>query len=390
MAAHLFKRYVWLLDLIDRTGGVDYDEISSKWEASALNKYQEPLPRRTLHNHIAAISDMFGIDIVCRRQGGYRYVIENSGDNSDSKMQQNLVSQLRIANVMMNHSKLQKRIVMDQYKQFRWFTPLITAMEQDKAVKVIYFDPNKDRMDAKRSTITIEPYFINQFDKYFLIGRAREDGLVHAFALQSIRRIDITDEIFSMPKDFDIQAYIADPPYYDTADCVDNDDATFLAERVYSVRRSRWSDDFSPQDGEVDYAKLDVTHDKIARNAHLTEKYQKRHLFGITLYETPYDDMGFVVFLQNYTPTTRPYIYAVMFDNCIEVKIALDNREIIDTNRRGRETPQGVAKLYSRVCDWLDESCQEKKFNGTNSEYALWLWNHFYAPSPMLLRLLQE
>ena len=58
MAAHLFKRYVWLLEQISN-GGKTYLDISGAWEYSPLNdKPGTPLPKRTFINHIEEIKEM--------------------------------------------------------------------------------------------------------------------------------------------------------------------------------------------------------------------------------------------------------------------------------------------------------------------------------------------
>ena len=77
MSAFLFRRYVWLLDLIASRDGISHKEISKAWEKSSLNdRLGEPLAKRTFNNHIQAISEAFGIDIVCRRQGGYKLTMK--------------------------------------------------------------------------------------------------------------------------------------------------------------------------------------------------------------------------------------------------------------------------------------------------------------------------
>ena len=57
-----------MLDLIQRTGGIEYEGINRNWwENYRLNETHEPLPKRTLQNHIKAIYDMFGIEIESTR-----------------------------------------------------------------------------------------------------------------------------------------------------------------------------------------------------------------------------------------------------------------------------------------------------------------------------------
>ena len=57
MAANIFGRYVWLIDILRRYKRLTFQEISSLWQNSGLS-YGEKLPLRTFHNHQKAIKDM--------------------------------------------------------------------------------------------------------------------------------------------------------------------------------------------------------------------------------------------------------------------------------------------------------------------------------------------
>ena len=78
MAGNLYQRYVWLLNTISRRQGITFEEIDRRWQSSSLNGYHEPLPKRTFHNHLKAIYDMFHIEIGCQAQCGYKYYILKS------------------------------------------------------------------------------------------------------------------------------------------------------------------------------------------------------------------------------------------------------------------------------------------------------------------------
>ena len=77
MAKNYFDRYVWLINLIGRHGHISFADISRAWARSPLNvgesasQKESYLPQRTFFNHIAAIFDVFGIEIKCDRSLGY-------------------------------------------------------------------------------------------------------------------------------------------------------------------------------------------------------------------------------------------------------------------------------------------------------------------------------
>ena len=78
--AYLFKRYIWLLDIIFNAKKISFEDINNRWQNASLNYSCEELPLRTFHNHREAISQMFDIDILCDRKDGNKYFIEYEED----------------------------------------------------------------------------------------------------------------------------------------------------------------------------------------------------------------------------------------------------------------------------------------------------------------------
>lgn len=75
MAANLFGRYVWLVDILQRHKRLTFQEINDLWKESDLG-YGDDLPLRTFHNHQKAIKDIFDVYIECDKKDGYRYYID--------------------------------------------------------------------------------------------------------------------------------------------------------------------------------------------------------------------------------------------------------------------------------------------------------------------------
>ena len=134
MAVHLFKRYVWLLDLISRNDGITQEDINNKWQRCSLNETGERLPPRTFHNHLQKIYEIFGVKIASTGKDMYRII--DSGDIDLDNSQQSLLAHLQISNALFSNPELAKRISLDGYMSFRYFTPLIEAMEDGKVVEL--------------------------------------------------------------------------------------------------------------------------------------------------------------------------------------------------------------------------------------------------------------
>ena len=71
MAVNFLKRYIWLIDLINRRGYISFREISEAWSRSPLNDSGSALSERTFFNHKTAIEEMLGIEIKNDRTMGY-------------------------------------------------------------------------------------------------------------------------------------------------------------------------------------------------------------------------------------------------------------------------------------------------------------------------------
>ena len=61
MVKDLFRRYVWLVDVVYRAGRLTFEEINERWRRTEMSG-GEDLPLKTFHNHRHAIADIFGID----------------------------------------------------------------------------------------------------------------------------------------------------------------------------------------------------------------------------------------------------------------------------------------------------------------------------------------
>ena len=211
MAENLFKRYVWLLDLIGRYNGISYKQINEAWQRSHLNKYNEQLPKRTLHNHINAIKAMFELDIDCLRQGGYKYYITGTTENKLSDAKETLLTQLRLSNAMMGVTSLKGRILFDKSFCYKFLNPLLIAMEESRRIKLVHIQ-RVDEEHNKRTAYHFEPYFIKQYREWFVIGRVVEDNTIRIFSFNHISYISLLDDTYVFPKDFSVAGFLDDIP----------------------------------------------------------------------------------------------------------------------------------------------------------------------------------
>ncbi|MDE5808774.1 MAG: WYL domain-containing protein [Muribaculaceae bacterium] len=202
----LFRRYIWLVDLIYRYNGITRDEINHCWSRSYLNTDKESeIPERTFHRHKDAIKELFDVDIVCDRHGEKTYHIANREALNKDGVKEWLLSTFTVNNVLSESEDIKDRILLESIPSGQHFlTPIIEAMRDGK---VLHFSYQSFTMDNPMS-YNVEPYCLKIYkQRWYLLGRRPDRGVMRLYALDRIKELESTDKTFSLPKSFDAEKY---------------------------------------------------------------------------------------------------------------------------------------------------------------------------------------
>lgn len=204
MAKDLFNRYIWLVDTIYRADGITFEEINEKWLRNSMSEGLD-LPLKTFHNHRKAIEDMFDINIVCDKRGGYKYYIENADDMEKGGVRTWLLNTFAVNNLINESHHLKRRIVFEQIPSGQNFlTPVIEAMRDGMSIEIKY----KSFWRQDEYTTEVEPYFVKVFkQRWYLIARNKIKDAIRIYALDRIHALTQTGNAFVMPKDFSPEDY---------------------------------------------------------------------------------------------------------------------------------------------------------------------------------------
>lgn len=211
MVTELLRKYIWLLQVIMRTGetGMTLDEISDEWE----RRFDSPYSRRTFNNHRIAIEDIFGIRIECNRTSN-RYYISNYGVNSDRRGGQGdgysewLINTFTVNNM---HSLARERLsgrisVEDIPSGHIYLTSVMQAMTDGFKIKISY----QKYTSSGASVYTLLPYAVKEADRrWYVVGYCEERNGMRVFGLDRVKNLEICAESFRIPKDFDIEELYA-------------------------------------------------------------------------------------------------------------------------------------------------------------------------------------
>ncbi len=205
----LFKRYVWLLNLIYRNDGITRQEINRQWSLSHLNGGKEnELPERTFHRHKMAIKDLFEIEIVCDRHGDKTYHISNRDEIDDDETKSWLLNSFAFNSLLSENQDLRHRIKYESNPSGQMFlTPIMEAMRDNVVISLNYQSFHMPKPEPHE----IEPYCLKIFkQRWYVIGRRTDTNLMRTFALDRVNGIVRTLRNFDMPENFDADTYFAD------------------------------------------------------------------------------------------------------------------------------------------------------------------------------------
>lgn len=195
MGANIYNRYVWLLDLVSSYNGITFEQIDEKWQSSSLNDDGSPLPKRTLHNHIEAIDNMFNMRIVCKCAGGYKYYVESEGNTSE--MNKAMIAHLRLTNALFDN-KHSAHISLSGDSTIPFAVKLLDAMDANKMVQLTWQNFEKEILK-----IEFMPLYITQCSElkkstWYVLGLA-EDSSARAYELNSVLDIATLDKTYERP-----------------------------------------------------------------------------------------------------------------------------------------------------------------------------------------------
>lgn len=206
MAKNYFRSYIWLLETLQSHGALTLAQIRQLWRRSAVNELGNDLPARTFANHIEAISDIFGIEIVCDRRDN-TYSIDNEEDMDGTGIRSWMLDALSLNSLLNESAGMKDRIFFENVPSSHQFlTTVIQAIRDNRKLKVRY---QGYRMDQER-TFELEPYFIREFKRrWYLYGHKDydKDTKPHMYALDRMMEVEILPDTFKLPEGLDANAW---------------------------------------------------------------------------------------------------------------------------------------------------------------------------------------
>lgn len=195
-----FKRYIWLVDLINRRKHVSFKEINEAWMRSPLNETGDPLSERTFFNHKDAIAEMFGIEILNDRSLGFYIGRSDVGSDETSDW---MLHTLCLNNVLHENADMKDRILMEKVPSSeRFLTDIISAMRDFRVIRLCY----QSFRHPEPFCFNVRPYCVKYFkQRWYLLGDS--DLGLRIYSLDRFVDMEELEEHFEIPKGFDAEEY---------------------------------------------------------------------------------------------------------------------------------------------------------------------------------------
>ncbi|NDV82470.1 YafY family protein [Bacteroides sp. 51] len=206
MTRDLFNRYLWLVDIIYRSGKITFEDISRKWINSELSG-GKPFSLRTFHNHRRAIEELFDIDIICNKSAGNYYYIENDDSIKNNALRHWILDTFSVNYLLKDNNKLQDRILLENIPSGRVFlSSAIESMKENRICQIVY----QNFVQDKATTLKVEPYCLKLFKKrWYLLALNIERKQLRIYSLDRIKDFIITEDRFEYPSSFHPQDYFS-------------------------------------------------------------------------------------------------------------------------------------------------------------------------------------
>ena len=200
-----FKEYIWLVNTIWKAKAITLADINALWVQTEMST-GEPFSRTTFHRHRIAIEDIFGLCIECNKKDN-TYFIGNAKILQEESMQNWMLSTLSVGNVIEGSRSLYRRILLEQVPSGgEMLQQVITAMKEGRALTLTYQRYGK----AEEGCYTLEPYCVKLFrQRWYVLGKLPK-GYLSTFSFDRIKDIEITNEKYKVPDDFNAADYFRD------------------------------------------------------------------------------------------------------------------------------------------------------------------------------------
>ena len=199
------NRCVWLLNTLLQSKGLSLEELNDRWLKSALGDGQR-LSRTTFNAHCSVLADMLGVSIRCDHHNHYKYYVASRSSLRGNRMNQWLLNAFSLSNMIEAGHNMQRRILLEDIPRgTEYLQIVIEAMQQDRELYVEH-----QKFGSHKTIQHLQPYAMKAHrQRWYVVGYIHEHEAIRTIALDRVLSMDLTNEKYTVPEDFDAEQYYA-------------------------------------------------------------------------------------------------------------------------------------------------------------------------------------
>ena len=210
MIVDKIKRYVWLLDIIYRSGetGITFDEINEKWQRYDLLSDGERYPKRTFEQHKDEIQNIFNVEICCDRKTNRYYIDDRDELRNNNLVLRWLINTFNLNNIIGQSKSLKDRVGLEDIPAGQ--DTLIDIIDLKNNSCTFDMEYQKFYSEDKQLYQNMEPYGVHIFQRrWYVLARNPQNDTLHTYALDRIISLKKNGKSFKMPSDFSVSDFFS-------------------------------------------------------------------------------------------------------------------------------------------------------------------------------------
>lgn len=211
MTAHQVNIYFWLIDTI-ASGHLTREDINRRWAHCRYNDtHESTFPERKFHRYKEDIQEIFDIEILCARNRGNYYYINNKDDISGGFTRKWLLNAMAVHSMMDQAQDISECVLYEDIPEgTQYLSMIVDAIRHRTQLQLTYHSFNRQ----EQYSFTLAPYCLKVFkQRWYVAGcPSTHPEEVRIYALDRVKMMRPTTDYFVYPRAFDASQFFK--PYY--------------------------------------------------------------------------------------------------------------------------------------------------------------------------------
>ena len=120
-----------------------------------------------------------------------------------------MLSSASMSNSMTDAREISHRIFLEDVPSARYYlSDIISAIKESQSISFTYSPYTRSNSSQG---VVVEPYFLKLWrQRWYMTGRNVKEDTIKTYALDRMTNVKITGQTFTLPEDFDVEAYFRD------------------------------------------------------------------------------------------------------------------------------------------------------------------------------------